>query len=260
MQIVVLVGRVLDPAGIAVNRRAGRVFVNRETYVMQPADACALEAALRIKDGNPEAGLLVLPRHPLPDDDVLRQALAAGADHAILLDGEDLAGADDAAMARLLAAVVSAQEGVQLVLTGAVTLDTGQAQLGPRLAAQLVWTPVVGAWDVRVSGDSVQVVRREAGTYVIYETGLPAVVTVAADALRLRYPDGARLIATYRDGAAVERWQLADLRAGGLWEGEAPGPLVEQRGQDVPPPRERGVRLAGTPAEMARALAAKLRS
>ena len=42
MRIVVVMGRALDPAGIVVNRRRGRIFVNREEYVMQPADACAL--------------------------------------------------------------------------------------------------------------------------------------------------------------------------------------------------------------------------
>ncbi|NLF03160.1 MAG: hypothetical protein GX601_19525, partial [Anaerolineales bacterium] len=50
MRVVVILGRVLDPAGIVVNRRVNRIFINRETYMMQPADRCALEAALRIQD------------------------------------------------------------------------------------------------------------------------------------------------------------------------------------------------------------------
>ena len=66
MRVICIVGRVLDPSGIAVNRRAGRIFINREEYVFQPADRCALEAALRVKDAT-GAEVVVLPRAPLPD-------------------------------------------------------------------------------------------------------------------------------------------------------------------------------------------------
>ena len=92
MKIVVILGQALDPAGIVVNRRRGRIFVNREEYVMQPADACALEAALRIKEGG-NVEVVALPRGPLPDDDVLRQALSMGVDQAIILSGDGLGGA-----------------------------------------------------------------------------------------------------------------------------------------------------------------------
>ncbi|RLC84371.1 MAG: electron transfer flavoprotein subunit beta, partial [Chloroflexi bacterium] len=50
MRIIVILGRVLDRRGIVVNRRRGRIFINREEYIINPADRCALEAALRIKD------------------------------------------------------------------------------------------------------------------------------------------------------------------------------------------------------------------
>ena len=129
MRIIVPMGRVLDPAGIVVNRRAGRIFVNREEYILQPADRCALEAGLRIKDTN-GAEVLALPRGPLPDEDVLRQALAVGADRAIYLTGEGFQGADDAVAVRVLAAAMERLGGADLVLAGATTLDTGQSQLG----------------------------------------------------------------------------------------------------------------------------------
>ena len=50
MRVIVVLGRVLDPSGIVFNWRRGRIFVIREEYLLQPADRCALEAALRIKD------------------------------------------------------------------------------------------------------------------------------------------------------------------------------------------------------------------
>jgi electron transfer flavoprotein beta subunit len=252
MKIAVILGRVLNPAGIVVNRRRGRIFVNREEYVMQPADRCALEAALRIKDGK-GAEVVALPRGLLPNDDILRQALSMGAGRAIHLVGQ-ASDVDDAGMTRVLAAAVERLGGVDLILAGATTLDTGQSQLGPRLAEALDWPQVVDAWAVRVVGNRAEVVCQEGLGYVISEADLPAVVTVHPGALTLRYPDGVRLINVYRDAEVVEQWDVAELvDTGDL------APLLEKRGQDFPPERERGVWLEGTPQEMAQALADALK-
>jgi electron transfer flavoprotein beta subunit len=250
MKIVVILGRVLDPAGIVVNRRRGRIFVNREEYVMQPADACALEAALRVKDGG-SAEVIALPRGLLPDDDdVLRQALSVGADRAVNFVGRiGNPPYGDGVMARVLAAAIERLGETDLILTSATTLDTGQGQLGPRLAEALGWPQIVDAWAVRLVGDHAEVVCRippPPSSYAILEADLPAVVTVHPGALKLRYPDGVRLINVYRDEEAVEAWDVADLV-----DVDALKPLLEKRGRDFPPERERGVRFSGTPQELA---------
>lgn len=256
MRIVVVLGRVLDPAGIVVNARAGRVFVNREEYLLQPADRCALEAALRIKD-ELGAEVVALPRSPLPDDDVLRQALALGVDRAIYLTGAGLREADDAAMTRALKAAIERLGGADLLLTGATTLDTGQTQLGPRLAEAFGWPQVTAAWSLKIADGHLEAVRQQGGDYVLVEAALPAVVTLQPGSLKLRYPDGARLVNIYKNvgeiAQALEAWDAAEL------VGEPLAPLVQGRGREFPQPRERGARAAGSAAEMAQAAAAALR-
>jgi electron transfer flavoprotein beta subunit len=254
MRIIVVIGRVLDPAGIVVNRRRGRIFVNQEDYVLQPADRCALEAALQIKDTT-GAEVVALPRGPQPDDDVMRQAVAAGADRAIHVSGEAFAKADEAAMAGVLAAIVERLGGADLILTGSSTLDTGQGQLGPRLAEAMGWSQVLDAWQVAAAEGKVEAVVQAGGAYVAVEADLPAVATLLPGALKLRYPDGARLVNVYRGegdvAEAVEIWDAAELV-------EWVEPVLEKRGKDFPPERERGVRVDGSPEAMAQAAAAAL--
>jgi electron transfer flavoprotein alpha/beta subunit len=132
------------------------------------------------------------------------------------------------------------------LLTGAATLDTGQSQLGSRLATALAWPQIVYAWQVTCRRATVQAVLQEGHGYVAVETDLPAVITLHPDALRLRYPNGARLINVYRDADAVEQWDMGE---------DAFKPLLEGHRQEFPPERERGMRVSGTPDEMAQVLA-----
>ncbi len=253
MRIIVPLRRVLDPAGIVAHRRLQRIFVNREEYIIQPADHCALEAALRIKDAT-GAEVIVASGQPEPDDDTLRRGLAMGADHAVYLTGDGFEEADDAVMIRVLEKTIEQLGGVDLILAGATTLDTGQGQLGPRLAEALGWAQITQAWSVEAVDGNVQAVTQSGNSHVTVEADLPAVVTVATGALQPRYPDGARLINVYRGagemGEALEAWDVHDLVGATDLT-----PLIEERGRDFPPERELGERLSGPPEEMAQALA-----
>lgn len=256
MRVIVPLRRVLDPAGIVAHRRLRRLFINREAYIIQPADHGALEAALRLKD-DVGAEVVVVSGQPEPEDDTLRRGLAMGADRAVYLSGDGFEGADDAVMALALRAVTERVGDVDLVLAGATTLDAGQGQLGPRLAEALGWAQILGAWSVVAINGRVQAVCRYGGKHFLVEADLPAGVTVSPRGFKPRYPDGVRLINVHRsDGEmaeAVERWDVSDVLTA-----DELSPLTESVGRDFPPERERGQRAEETTEDVAHSVAEAL--
>lgn len=256
MRIIVPIRRVLDPAGIVAHRRLRRLFINREEYIIQPADHGALEAALRLKDDH-GCEVIVVSGQPEPDDDTLRRGLALGADRGIYLAGDRFQVADDAVVARALGRLIKHVGKVDLVLAGLTRMDTGQGQLGIRLAELLSWPQIVNAWSVDVADEVVRAVRRDGAGFVRVEAGLPAVVLVPGDAFQPRYADGVRLINVYRGQGdmahALEQWDVGELVTA-----EESVPSVESVGRDYPPEREREARVTGTPDEMAQVIVGAL--
>jgi electron transfer flavoprotein beta subunit len=257
VRIVIPLRRVLDPAGIVAHRRLRRLFINREEYIIQPADHSALEAALRLRD-SAGAEVIVVSGQPEPDDDTLKRGLAMGADRAVYLSGDGFETADAAVMALALRQMIEHLGGADLLLAGATSMDTGQEQLGPRLAEALGWPQITNALSVEATDGRVRVVRQEGAEYVLLEADLPAAVTVTARALKPRYPDGVRLINVYRGEGEVEN-DLEQWDVGDLLTPDELSPLVESVGRDFPPERERGERAEGTAEDVAHILAEALR-
>jgi len=248
MRIVVAVKQILNPAGVVVNLRREMIFVNREEYILGLADKCALEVALQWK-GAAGAEVVAVSLGPARADDALREALAMGADAAYHLHDPAFDQADIAVAARALAAAIRRLEPVDLVLVGDRSGDTGAGQVGPRLAEALGLPQVTGAYQVRPADGAAEVVRRWQGRFARVRVPLPAVVAVAAGAVKPRYPHGARIMNAYRQWQ-VARWSAADL---GLTE-EDLRPLAVYRGQAFPPAPEVGEMVRGEPAEAAREL------
>lgn len=248
MRVVVAIKQILNPAGVVVNLRREMIFVNREEYILGPADRCALEVALQWKDAT-GAEVVAVSLGPARADDALREALAMGADAAYHLCDPGWDQADIAVATRALAAAVRRLEPVDLVLVGDRSGDTGAGQVGPRLAEALGLPQVTSAYQVRPEDGAAEVVRRWQGRFARVRASLPALVAVAPGAVKPRYPHGARIMNAYRRWQ-VTRWGAADL---GLTE-EDLQPLVVYRGQAFPPAPEVGEMVRGEPAEAAREL------
>ena len=168
MRVIVPIKQILDPTGFVVNRRRERIFINREEYIINPCDKNALEEALRLKDERGAEVIAISLGEPRADD-ALREALAMGADSAILLSDETLAQADISAAAKALAAAIERIGGYDLVLLGEGSADTSAGQMGPRLAEALGLPQVCSVYEFSVVDGKVRAKRRWKDGYLEVE-------------------------------------------------------------------------------------------
>jgi len=249
MRIIVPIKQILDPGGITVNRRAERIFINREEYIINPNDKNALEEALKLKDEQ-GAEVVAVTMGPERADDALREALAMGADNAFLLTDAAFEKADIPVATTVLGKAIQKIGDYDLILTGCRAADTGAGQLGPRLAEYLGLPQITEVHQVLVVGDGRVRARRSWNQgYAEVEASLPALLTIALDANQPRYPPGARIMNAYREWE-VTVWGASDL---GIEAAELQ-PLTEEKRISFPPERELGVKITGAPEEAAREL------
>jgi electron transfer flavoprotein beta subunit len=244
MKIVVCVKQVLDPRGVTVSRKAEKVLVNREEYILDPASKAALQvaavvqAAVAVGNGAGPGQVIALTLGPERADDVLREAMAFGADRAILLKDAVFDQADAWVVANGLAAAIGKLEPIDLVVLGARSLDSGSGELAPRLAEGLGLPLIADLVSVEAGPDVVRGVRAYGTAFVRAETRLPAVVSVVPEAFESGHANGWRLMDAYKKWT-VETWSAADL---GLAEDEV-CPMAVKKEEAFPPERRLGTKV-----------------
>jgi electron transfer flavoprotein beta subunit len=186
MKILVPIKRVIDHA-VRVRVEAGAVVRCGVRMVINPYDANALEAALRLREGGEAAEVVAVSLGPEKAAEQLREALAMGADRAVLLRHDGAA--DAAGVARALAALAR-REGAGLILTGKLDTDEDAGAVGPMLAGLLGWAQGTGASALTLADGAARVTREVEGGTVDARLALPAVVTCE---LNLNTPRRARL-------------------------------------------------------------------
>ena len=255
MRIIVPIKQILDPSGMTVNRRRERIFINREEYIINPNDKNALEEALKLKDKQ-GAEVVAVTMGPGRADDALREALAMGADSGFLLTDEAFEKADISVATTVLGTAIQKIGDYDLIIAGCQAADTGAGQLGPRLAEYLGLPQITEVCELMAAGDSQVKAKCNRGQgYAVVEASLPALLTVAQDANKPRYPTGARIINAYREWE-VTVWGRSDL---GL-EAEELQPLMEEKRISFPPERALGTKITGAPEEAARELVRYLKA
>ncbi len=245
MNVLVCVKRVPQTGGRIVLTGDGQAIDTRFLgHTISPHEECGVEEAVRIveKEGGSSS---VLTLGPAGAEEQLRDAMALGIDRAVLLetDGTEW---DPVSTAGVIAETIETQEAAHgpfdLILFGNEAADTGDYQVGVRVAVELGRPIINGIKEISFSNDRGAVLaRREApgGGWETYELPLPAVLGVKEGLNLPRYPSvPGRLRARKKE---VERVALGGSPAGalGLGAGEdSAGP-----GGAVPGPTKLGLRL-----------------
>ena len=159
------------------------------TFEMNEPDAYALEESLRLKEKH-GGEVVVCSAGPARVAQVLREALARGADRAIHVQSDGIAGpgSNDAFVVATMLAGAMKSEQFDLVLTGLQSDDQGFGQTGVILAEKLGLPHATIVMDVQVAPPSVRVKRElEGGWFQWVSMPLPAVLTIQSGINQLRY-------------------------------------------------------------------------
>lgn len=186
MRIAVCLARVPDPETIEVDPLSGEIDSGRMLHILNPADAAALELALRLRgDGDTMTALTV---GDVEAETVLREALAVGADRALRLWEEGRTATKPAVTSLLLAAAMRTEGLPDLVFCGGRSLGRGSGKLPALLGEYLDWPVVTDIVHLETQAARVYFERRLArGGRSEGEVTMPAVLAIAAENVRLRY-------------------------------------------------------------------------
>jgi len=245
-------------AKIKINAAADGIDAQGVKFVMNPYDEYAVEEALRIKEKSGDATVTAISLGPDSVVDVLRTALAMGADEAVHVGDEAFHGGDSQANARALAEAVKLIGGADLVLGGKQGIDYDAAQTCAAVAEYLEMPQALLVTELTVSDDGTSATarRRIKGGDEIVEMQLPALVTCEKGINEPRYASLPGIMKAKKK--EIRKIALADLplEAGDVGAAGAQARIVKFHPLPERPPVKM---LEGEPADQAKELVRLLR-
>lgn len=188
MKIIVCVKQVPDAKEVKLDPKTNTLSREGVESIMNPYDQHALEEAVRIKEAH-GGEVTVLTMGPPQAEAVLRDAVACGADNAVLISDRAFAGADTWATSYTLEKAVRKIGEFDLILCGKQAIDGDTAQVGPGLATRLGVPFITCVQKVRETEGNVMTVERMMDDgYDVVKTTLPALLTVVKDINDPRVP------------------------------------------------------------------------
>jgi len=211
LNIIACIKQVPDTTEVSINPETGTLVREGIPSIINPFDTYAIEEGLRLKE---QFGgkVTVISMGPPQAMEALKEAVAMGADEAILLSDRDFAGSDTWATAYTLSQAITRCCTFDIILCGKQAIDGDTGQVGPGIACQLGISQLTYVFKIRKLDHEARtiVVERllEEGREVV-ETTLPALLTVVKDINQPRYPSflGIRR-ATKME---IPIWSAADL-------------------------------------------------
>ncbi|MCP4756609.1 MAG: electron transfer flavoprotein subunit beta/FixA family protein [Proteobacteria bacterium] len=187
LKLVTCIKQVPMVSELPWDSRSGTLRRELAEGMMNPACKHALEAALRLKNKY-GATITVITMGPAMAEEVLREAVAMGADRGVLLNDPRMAGADTLATSFTLARAIEKEcPDFDLVLCGCNTSDSDTAQVGPQMTEELGVPGVAYVSGMELEGGTLRMRRISDDFLETLEMDLPGLITVTTQEFSPRY-------------------------------------------------------------------------
>jgi electron transfer flavoprotein beta subunit len=210
MNIIVCIKQVIAGDQVSLNPKTHSLVRSAEASCLNPFDRSALEMAARLKKEH-SGSITAVTMGPRISEEVLWEAMALGADRAVLLSDPRFAGSDTLATSYVLGMGIRKIGPFDLILCGMRTTDSDTAQVGPQLAVELGLPHVAAVEKMERKNGFFEVERISDGHRELLEVAAPALFTVASHA-GSRIPSLVEIQDAFSRGA-IECWNQEDLNA-----------------------------------------------
>ncbi len=187
MNIAVCVKQIPDPATPYMLDPDSHFVVRPDDQVLDDTDRYGVEIGLRLAEEAGDSTVTLVSMSPSGNLAGIRQALAMGADRAVVVDDATLRGADTLLTAKVLAAALE-REGPDLVIAGTESTDGSSGVVPQQLAELLAMPSLTFARAVTLEGATVRIKRQTQAGYDDVAAPLPVLLTVTSGVVDPRYP------------------------------------------------------------------------
>ncbi len=212
MNIIVCLKQVPDTNEVKIDPVRGTLIREGVPSIINPDDRNALEEALRLKDENKDIKVTVLSMGPPQADVALREAIAMGADDAILISDRAVGGSDTWATSTVLASGIKKIADYSIVLCGRQAIDGDTAQVGPQIAEHLNLPQITYVEELKIEGNKVIAKRALEDGHFVIESEMPVLLTAIKELNEPRYPSIKGIYDAHKDNK-VKIWSAKDIEA-----------------------------------------------
>ena len=257
MKIVACIKQVPDTTEVKLDPVKNTLIRDGVPSIINPDDKAGLELALQIKESVPGSTLTVVSMGPPQAEVALREALAMGADDAVLVTDRAFGGADTWATSSTIAGALRNID-YDIIIAGRQAIDGDTAQVGPQIAEHLGIPQVSYCEELKVEGDKFIVRRQFEDRYHIIEIKPTFLITTLSEEIDPRYMTVGGIFDAYQKEMKV--WGLKDIEDKlDLSNIDLKGSPTNVKKSFTKQAKGKGVKLEGlTPEEAADAILAKL--
>ncbi|MTI68320.1 MAG: electron transfer flavoprotein subunit beta/FixA family protein [Firmicutes bacterium] len=256
MEIIVCIKQVPDTNEVRIDPEKGTLIRKGVPSIINPDDKNALEEALRIKDKLEDVNVTVLSMGPSQAKNALREALAMGADKAILLSDRAFAGSDTWATSTILAGAIKKIKNYDIIFCGRQAIDGDTAQVGPQIAEHLEIPQITYVENLDIEKQRVKANRAVEDGYYIINSEMPVLLTAIKELNKPRYESISGIYESANK--EIEIWGVDDIVVDTTQIGLKGSPTRVKKTETAKPKKE-GELLKGSTEEAVNELIVKLK-